>query len=191
MSAPPTKRIKLPHKLSAAGLAPSSTTARQGTTKKVPISHSSCSDDAQQGSINKLNLSLKAQKTPFQKHKEALAAKRKKEQEDTAAAYADFVESFAEEKPQSVSFMRGGTIAQGYNDPTPVVQPGAGAAGRYTLGNHAAGSVGSAAAPVAALCGSSTEVKGTKQNKKRCFPKSLHDLWLIVVAVRSNRSWRR
>ena len=38
-----------------------------------------------------------ARKTPFQKHKKALNARKKKEQEETAAVYADFVESFAEQ----------------------------------------------------------------------------------------------
>jgi U2-associated protein SR140 len=51
-------------------------------------------------------------KTPFQKHKEALEAKRKKEEEQTAAEYAQWVSDF-EDPGSTKQFVKGDTINHG------------------------------------------------------------------------------
>jgi len=63
-------------------------------------------------------------KTPFQKHKEELQAKAKKEEEAAAAVYADFVTSFeGTEDPAAgaPSFVRGETVSQGPRDVGPQI----------------------------------------------------------------------
>eukprot|EP00310_Coccolithus_braarudii_P021851 CAMPEP_0183345332 /NCGR_PEP_ID=MMETSP0164_2-20130417/10796_1 /TAXON_ID=221442 /ORGANISM="Coccolithus pelagicus ssp braarudi, Strain PLY182g" /LENGTH=471 /DNA_ID=CAMNT_0025516465 /DNA_START=45 /DNA_END=1456 /DNA_ORIENTATION=- len=52
-------------------------------------------------------------KTPFQKHKEALEAKRKAEAEQTAAEYAQWVEDFEGDADKPKQFISGGVMGQG------------------------------------------------------------------------------
>ncbi|ORX92772.1 hypothetical protein K493DRAFT_263093 [Basidiobolus meristosporus CBS 931.73] len=52
----------------------------------------------------------KYKKTAFQKHREELEMKKKKETEDAAKVYAEFVASFEEEPDMPKAFVKGGTL---------------------------------------------------------------------------------
>jgi len=95
MAKPPPKN--LPWGLDVSGLAPAS------VDRNMP-------DDKLKKSLASQGIGAK-KKTPFQKHLEQIEAKKKKEEDETAAVYADFLASF-EDKPESggKTFVRGETI---------------------------------------------------------------------------------
>ncbi|CAI7916777.1 unnamed protein product [Closterium sp. NIES-54] len=62
--------------------------------------------------------SLAKKKTPFQKHREE-EAKKKREAEEAARVYDEFVESFKVDDKKPKAFVRGGTINPNAKHDTP------------------------------------------------------------------------
>ncbi|CAI5480552.1 unnamed protein product [Closterium sp. Yama58-4] len=67
--------------------------------------------------------SLSKKKTPFQKHREE-EAKKKREAEEAARVYDEFVESFKVDDKKPKAFVRGGTINPNAKHDTPGEEPG-------------------------------------------------------------------
>ncbi|CAI5962193.1 unnamed protein product, partial [Closterium sp. NIES-65] len=67
--------------------------------------------------------SLAKKKTPFQKHREE-EAKKKREAEEAARVYDEFVESFKVDDKKPKAFVRGGTINPNAKHDTPGEEPG-------------------------------------------------------------------